>query len=731
MISTNKPVFTEDDIWCSNPPGSADLIRPDDTKISAGFRYAEIPKHSTFNWAGNIVSAYIAHINKYGIGEWDNETTYDKGSLVLRGDSTNGREIFIAINSNTNEDPLGGSNPNWRTFFNSISEYKDVNIDTNTLQNGHILQQVLYDEDDDTVPYYRMWENISGIEILKLVELDDTIGAPINGSILFKIDTVNNDKMYAILAPYFLMNYLSFEDYLDVDNNPSNWNRDDVLTFSGGNWTGVPTEGYVEWDNILYKPAYFNPVKTDASTIGGFRTEFSFVNNEPILDLFSDNIKIPLPPKNVTCSTNNANYITITWEAPTSGFSPESYIIFRNNEYLYETADETILLYDDTTAELNKFYTYYIISKNSAGNSLKSNSSIGIRTDILPAPTGFTASDNISTSVIEMNWNTITGALGYNVYKKAQGETNFTYIAGGVQPPYMRTELPNTTAEYYVKAVNANNDESDPSNIDIGKTRARDGNKIFTFNGSFTVPNGVTYIRLDIQGAGGSGAVGDNDGYHSGGGYAGEFKTILEQVNESAILNINIGNGGTPSNFSSLLNGETGESTSVIINYTSGNTKIISASGGKGGLARDNRYTGNGGTRRSNITGLYYKDGLHSYNSRGVSCYGGQASEFGNGGSQSGQIPAYGAGGTAVSLHGTSYDNPSYCIGGDGIVIITWGSDVTTSSTDNNEAIIQIENELDRNFGIYYNLQDKFANEDINDLIKYSEINMKKGKING
>jgi hypothetical protein len=103
------------------------------------------------------------------------------------------------------------------------------------------------------------------------------------------------------------------------------------------------------------------------------------------------------------------------------------------------------------------------------------------------------------------------------------------------------------------------------------------------------------------------------------------------------------------------------------------------ANGGAGRIYNSKNFAGNGEIILSQCNGTEYKNGLHSYRPGWVSCYGGQASTFGNGGSRSGQIPKKGAGGSAISQYGEIYDDPDYCKGGDGVVYIMWGDSINYS----------------------------------------------------
>jgi len=107
--------------------------------------------------------------------------------------------------------------------------------------------------------------------------------------------------------------------------------------------------------------------------------------------------------------------------------------------------------------------------------------------------------------------------------------------------------------EYYVTAlygVGSSFDESKPSNTDRGMTKDISGSKTFTRNGTFTVPNGVTKLRICMI-AGGNGGYaradyygGSNSRYNSAGGKAGKLVEKLINVYPGQRFSVRIGAGG-------------------------------------------------------------------------------------------------------------------------------------------------------------------------------------------
>ena len=80
----------------------------------------------------------------------------------------------------------------------------------------------------------------------------------------------------------------------------------------------------------------------------------------------------------------------------------------------------------------------------------------------LPAPTGLTA---VKGGFIDLKWNAVAGAIGYNVKQRiAKTDPYVTIAANQLSPHYVDTNVGATTYYYVVTAIGANGKESPPSN---------------------------------------------------------------------------------------------------------------------------------------------------------------------------------------------------------------------------------------------------------------------------
>jgi hypothetical protein len=192
--------------------------------------------------------------------------------------------------------------------------------------------------------------------------------------------------------------------------------------------------------------------------------------------------------------------------------------------------------------------------------------------------------------------------------------------------------------------------------------------QVFTSNGTFTVPNGVTCAHVIVIGGGGSG------GYHStmpgaGGGAGGSAEGIATGLVPGTAIAVTVGAGGAAP--SSPATGNAGGTSSF--------GTMMSATGGSGGtggtvtqfaMAGGAGGTGTGG--QINRGGSYGADGIV------VACRGGDGGGPGNGRASSGALAGIsatgfggGGGGGGTTTTGSPVGSPPGA-GAAGIVIVKY-----------------------------------------------------------
>ena len=152
----------------------------------------------------------------------------------------------------------------------------------------------------------------------------------------------------------------------------------------------------------------------------------------------------------------------------------------------------------------------------------------------------------------------------------------------------------------------------------------------FTSSGTFTIPSGVTGIKVTCVGAGGgnggpSSSYGTTGGGGGGGACATQWFTGLTAGNT---LTVTVGSGGAIGATNST--GGTGGTTSV----SSGSQSIttVSAGGGSGGL-QTNAITNGGGAGSSTVSnGLIYQYGIAGFAGTGSPCCPSSSYTYGAGG---------------------------------------------------------------------------------------------------
>jgi len=194
----------------------------------------------------------------------------------------------------------------------------------------------------------------------------------------------------------------------------------------------------------------------------------------------------------------------------------------------------------------------------------------------------------------------------------------------------------------------------------------------FTSNGTFTIPTGVTSVKVTVVGGGGAGgSVSGSNAYAAGGGGAGgaavKFLTSLTPGNTLAVT---VGTAGNTSSVAS------GTQTITTISATGG-----SAGGNNGGAGGTGGLGSNGDL---NIGGGGGNGGVYGEEAIYIGYHGGAGgnSIFGGGGAGLGDIStpsngaagrAYGGGGGgAVSSYGGGGGSYSGGAGAAGVVLFEW-----------------------------------------------------------
>ena len=310
-------------------------------------------------------------------------------------------------------------------------------------------------------------------------------------------------------------------------------------------------------------------------------------------------------------------------------------------------------------------------------------------------PTSLTASKSLKNEIF-VSWGTPSSGNVpdfYNLYRNG-----IKYKTGITNEFYSDKNLPNDAKyEYYATSV-IGGQESNPSNTDIGYTKATPGSKTFTENGTFKVPNGITKLKICMISGGNGGDAKYSDLYTTRTPYGGKSGQLFERtitVIPGQEFDVKIGKGGSASaNYKS--NGGQGGETSFGFYVT--NPSSLNDHKGEG------KVTGTPGCGETSK-----KDGTKYLGSRCGISYGGQGTIFGEGGNggssdeyyyyqgyqkitcgkQAEDGQGYGAGGGGSSS--TAYANISKQrksgAGKQGVCIVSWGIEETQNTENGVESI--------------------------------------------
>ncbi len=208
--------------------------------------------------------------------------------------------------------------------------------------------------------------------------------------------------------------------------------------------------------------------------------------------------------------------------------------------------------------------------------------------------------------------------------------------------------------------------------------------QLFTANGTFTVPAGITKIKVCVYGGGAGGGGGSSNHYGGGGGGAGGYAegtyTVIPGTNYTITIG-NAGTGGTPGNPGS--NGGA-SSFGALISASGGQGGVSYVLGGIGGFGSGgylNTTLGNGGGSLNGSGEAMAANGSGSGGTGGASNIlnntggGGGGGGFGggNGGystsTGTNALPNTGAGGGGGAGDAIGYSGGN---GSDGKVIVFW-----------------------------------------------------------
>lgn len=252
---------------------------------------------------------------------------------------------------------------------------------------------------------------------------------------------------------------------------------------------------------------------------------------------------LPILPSGLNASWTNGQ-VNLLWN---SASNAASYIVkratWRGGPYT-NIAMVSVTNYTDTTVANNTLYFYKVSATNAVGETANSGLAAAYPSATAPAaPT--IAVKAVSHVRINLLWNSVPGATGYNIKRATNSGGPFTTIATGIGPvfpAYADTFLtPNTTYYYLVSAVNNLGVGADSAQASATTLPAMPASWEYADAGYQTTPGHATYTNgtFMVYGAGldYGGGISDSFGYsyHTLSGDGTFIARLVAQTNYSGL----------------------------------------------------------------------------------------------------------------------------------------------------------------------------------------------------
>jgi lysophospholipase L1-like esterase len=310
-------------------------------------------------------------------------------------------------------------------------------------------------------------------------------------------------------ASYDVTQYKITNGPTTTGRDPKNW------TFKGSNdgstWTTLDTQTNQTFTAINTTNTYSI---SNSNSYKYYQLNITANNGNPLLEVTELQLmagtSIPSPaPTGLSASPASSTQINLTWNS-VSGAT--GYNLYRgtssggeNSNPINGATPLTTTSYSDTGLTAGTTYYYYVKAINSSGISAASTEASATTTGAAPgAPSSLTATA-ASSSQINLSWNSVSGATGYNLYRgtSAGGEST-TAVNGGTPlttTTYSDTGLSASATYYYVvKAVNSNGSSAASSEANAmtqgsggltdvatgGTATGSEGSPQYAFDGNFS-----------------------------------------------------------------------------------------------------------------------------------------------------------------------------------------------------------------------------------------------------
>jgi fibronectin type 3 domain-containing protein len=128
----------------------------------------------------------------------------------------------------------------------------------------------------------------------------------------------------------------------------------------------------------------------------------------------------PAAPKNLVADAGSSS-VALSWDSVDSTPETTKYNVYRGTTNSGSLSGKTKIAssltdvsYTDASVVVNTTYYYQVTAENLKGESVGS-TEVTVKVGTLPAPTNLTVTAAVGQ--VNLIWNTVTGATGYNVYR--------------------------------------------------------------------------------------------------------------------------------------------------------------------------------------------------------------------------------------------------------------------------------------------------------------------------
>jgi len=219
-------------------------------------------------------------------------------------------------------------------------------------------------------------------------------------------------------------------------------------TYTYMGYTTTWYTSYTDNDNLSSGTTYYYKVSAYNGSVESAQSSYAYATT------------IPGAPQNLTATPASSSSIDISWSSVTGAtgyniqYSTSTYGTYSSLPGTSYTSYTHTGLLPGTT------YYYRVTAYNSSGTGA---ASTAYATIPLSAPSNVTATA-ASSSSIDVNWSSVTGATGYAIYRSTSASGTYSYVTNTSSTSYTNTGLSaNTTYYYKVSTYNSTGESTQSS----------------------------------------------------------------------------------------------------------------------------------------------------------------------------------------------------------------------------------------------------------------------------